>query len=133
MKDRKEKNRDKWIRLQGDKWSIKATAIGVPGRDVAISVKLNRTMRQSEMSAARKTINECIQDWFLDSKMLEPYHFIKDVTVPYYNHDREMSSVILCEINVLSRKEFQLGTGPDSFEPSFTCELERLIECLGLD
>jgi len=129
----KRKNKDKWIRLRGENWSLKATAIGVPGRDVAITVKLNRSMKQSQVAAAAKTIEECVQDWFLDSKMLEPYHFIKEIKTPLYGHDREMSMVFIVELSVLSRKVFELGTGPDSFENVFMCETERLVECLGLE
>lgn len=125
--------KDKNIRKEGDGWSIRAIAIGVPSKDVAISLKLNRKMRYSEVAAARKTIEECIEDWFLDSKGLDGKHFIKEIKTPFYGHDREMPMVFLVELSVLSRKIIEPGRGESCFLNVFEGEIDRLIDCLGLE
>ena len=128
----KKKKKDKWIRIEGADWSLKATAIACPGQDVSVSIKLNRKLRYSEVADAVATINECIQDWWLDSKEMDPKHFIKEVKSPYYNHDKVMSVVLLVDMNVLCRKTIT-GKGDASFNKIFGGELERLRDCLGLE
>jgi hypothetical protein len=127
-----EKTKDKNIRKEGDKYSVRAIAINVPSRDVAISIKLNLRMRNSEVDQARIRIEEQIQEWWEDSRLMEPFHFIKHIKTPSYPHNRETNMVFLVELSVLSRKIIT-GKGDGAFNKVFETEVDRLIECLGLE
>lgn len=128
----KEKTKDKNIRKEGENYSVRAIAINVPSSDVAVSIKLNLRMRNSEVEQARRTIEGQIKEWFDDSRLMEPFHFIKHVKTPSYPHDRETNMVFLVELSVLSRKMIT-GKGDGAFNKVFEGEVIRLIKCLGLE
>lgn len=128
----KEKTRDKNIRKEGENYSIRAIAINVPSSDVAVSIKLNLRMKSSEVAEARRKIQSQIQEWWEDSCLMEPFHFIKHIKTPSYPHDRETNMVFLVELSLLCRKTIT-GKGDGAFNKVFETEVIRLIECLGLE
>lgn len=120
----------KHINKRGEGWSLKAMAMGCPTKDVAISLALNKKLRQSEAEGEKLRIADLIQEWFFDSK-LDPNQFICTFDVPNgYSTDKVRNSVFRIEIAVRTRKEIQMGS--DSFTEIMDGELESLVEALGL-
>jgi len=124
--------KDKNIRIEGNGWSIRAIAIGVPSNDVAISISLNYKLRNSEVAAKVEWLNERLLEWWEESRM-DPKHFIKHIKSPYYGHNRPMSMVFVIELSVLTRKVIEAGRGENCFQNVFIEELDRLVEYLGLE
>lgn len=126
------KEKNKQIKLKGNGWSIKTTAIGVPTFDVSLDVKIAKTLTQEEVPAEERKLKGLIKEWFDDSK-LNPEHLIVSLSVPtgYGYQKGPQSMIFLAAISVATRKEIQLGAY--SFQEIFMPELERLIECLELE
>lgn len=122
---------EKNIRIKGEGWSIRAIAIGIPTFDVAISLKLAKTLAQEEVAAEEKKFKEMIKEWF-DSSKLNPDHFILSITTPsgYRYNKGKHSMIFLADISVCSRKVIERGS--DSFQEVFMPEIDRLIDELGL-
>lgn len=128
MKERNEKT----ITLKGEKYTLNAIALDVPSKDLCISIKMNFNMRQSEVIEVQKDIRMKINEWFEESTLLSPLHFIYNIKVPSYRHDRSMPMVFLVDLSLLSRKEISLGKGEGSFKDLFQSEIESLVDYLGI-
>ena len=102
-------HKSKNIYLKGNGYSLRAIAMSLPGRDIAISLKMNRTMRQSQVAEAAIEVNEIVTDWYLDSHLWDNRHFIKHLATPSYPNDSIKPMVFLLELSLLSRKEIQMG------------------------
>ena len=124
--------KDKYIRMEGNGWRLKAIALNAPTKDVCISIALKQKMTYPEVAAKVKELKEAIQEWFESSRALDPIHFIKEIKTPYYSHYRAVPMVFAIDINVLTRKDI-IGKGEEgTFEDVFGSELMRLIDELGL-
>ena len=122
----------KHIRLKAEQGRLHAIAFDVPGKDIMITIHLNRTLAQKDVESATKELKMAAKEWWMDSRKLDPRHFIVDVQSPDGYHkrmDAEYSMVLKLEINVLSREEIQLGN--THFAELFQEELEELFDaCL---
>jgi hypothetical protein len=125
---REENNKN--LRLAGDNWSIIATAINVPSKDVAISFKIKGKWTQQEVSQFGKEIEAILDEWFEDSRLLDPKHFIRQVVVPGNYSTGKHSMQVIGHISCMTRKQIEMGTGPDGFKGLFMQELERLVDNL---
>lgn len=123
---------DKHIRMKGKNWSSHAIAIEVPTKDIAIQININKKMSTNQAKEESDRLDGIIREWFEDSRILSPEHFLLNVRYPIYPaRDRVMSIVLIIEINVITRKV--IDKGDKTFALAFQLELERLIDELGLE
>lgn len=120
---------DKHIDRKASNYNMRATLLSAPGRDIAITMAIKYKLRQSEVIPEELKLREAINEWFMDSKLLVPHHFIVNMNTPYYNHDRKKSMVFRVSISVTSRKIIE--GGHDAFRDEFSKEVDRLISELG--
>jgi hypothetical protein len=124
------------IVIKGKDWTIKALAIGLPGKDVAIDIKMPKGMYTHEsVQAEGKRLKNLIQEWFEDSKILDPKHIVINVSVPdsYYQRSGEHQMQPIIYIACYTRRLIQMGMGEDGFYKTFGPEVERLREALMLE
>jgi hypothetical protein len=127
---------DKKIRIKGDGWSIAATAINVPSQDVAIDIKINGMWTQDEVRVEGERIRELITEWWEDSRIMSPKHFICDVIVPvgyeYKGRTAKCSMYVIAHLNVLTRNTINRGSD-STFKDAFGAEIDRLSSILGVE
>lgn len=122
--------KEKHIKIKGNKWSLHAIAIRLPGKDISISLNIGRSLTQDEVEDEVASIKTQVKDWFEDSRLLDPEHFICVVRAPSaYKIAGKHSMVIIVDISVMARNQIGMGT---EFCRCWKDEMIRLVEEIGL-
>ncbi len=110
--------------------SINVDAFNVPTYDISINCSIQLKCRQSEIEAIENQFKALIKDWWEDSIIADPKHFICSVNGPrgYCRAaDRLTKMYLLVDLNILIRKKVELGKWDNVWPQQIKDELNELM------
>jgi hypothetical protein len=129
------KYKNKNIKLKGRLYTLTAVALEVPSREVAININFKRNIFSNQVIAEEIEIKKKIKNWFEESTVLHPNHFISVVEGPtsykrLQHKPKQANFSFAADISVCTRKVIKEGA--THFEEVVMSCLEDLVEVLEL-